>query len=93
MVKGQSWVVFQNLDGLSRAGSNSRPHRKGTPMQMRRGHGEQLGIWLLALTMVGWGFLPLLAVAQTSSRANSPARVPAYSGCQVYESLVGWFRR
>jgi hypothetical protein len=56
MVKGQSWVVFQNLDGLSRAGSNSRPHRKGTPMQMRRGHGELLGIWLLALTMVGWGF-------------------------------------
>jgi thiaminase len=40
-------------------------------MQMRRWQGEPLGIWLLALTMVGWGFLPLSAVAQTSSRAKA----------------------
>jgi thiaminase len=40
-------------------------------MQMRRGQGEQLGIWLLALTMAGWGFLSLPTRAQTSSRAQA----------------------
>lgn len=40
-------------------------------MQMRRWHGEQLGIWLLVLTMVGWGFLPLPTSGQTSSRAKA----------------------